>query len=96
VDSLEQYAADLQASGIALELICGWDASNEFRFGVRLRAFAKNLPKNRMVIATGDTFLEATAEAIAKAESGRWENVDYAARPWPTRTGVVGRHTFGL
>jgi len=96
MNSLEQFVADLQSSGIGTDLVQGWDAEGEWRVGIRLRSFGRNLPKNRMVLAAGATYYEAMVAALGKAEEGRWESVDYAARPWETRPGLLGQHTYGL
>lgn len=96
MDTLEQLVADLQAAGIGVDLVQGFDETGEWRLGVRIKTFGRNLPKNRMVLGTGDTYQEALVQAISKAENGRWENVDYAARPWAVRSGLPGQHRFGL
>lgn len=81
---MEDMVADLVGSGISVELLVGSAIRGGTVYGIRLRTFGKLLPKNRMVLAHGETFTEALIDAISKAEAGRWENLDWAKRPWET------------
>ena len=92
---METTVYELVNSGIAVDLLVPSRYDSSDSVGVRLRPFSKNLPKNRMVLAAGHTFEEALHDAVAKAEAGRWENLDWAARPWPV-TGTPDRRTYGL
>jgi hypothetical protein len=83
---LESLVFELQKDGVAVDLLV--DTSNNsdtVQVGVRLRPFGKLWPKRVMVIASGDNFVEALKNAIAKANRPRaFEDLDYAARPWAT------------
>jgi len=93
---LEQTFLDLQAGGIGTDLLGGIDAAEVMQVGVRLRTFGRKLPKGRMVVAGGDTFEEAMGNALAKAKSGRWETLDWSARPWEVRTDDWSGGQFGI
>lgn len=73
---------DMVNSGIAVELLVPGRASECSLVGIRLRTYGKELPPNRMVLASGETFSDAFYSAVAKAEQGRWEPLDWSARPW--------------
>lgn len=92
---MESTVYDLFNAGIAVDLLVPtrYDASADV--GIRLRPFSKNLPRNRMVLSSGATFEEALNGAVTKAEAGRWETLDWAARPWEV-TGHTDRRTYGL
>lgn len=79
---METTVAELVSAGIAVELLVGRNAAGEQCYGVRLRTFGKSLPKERMIIAAGNTFEEALIDAVAKAEQRRWEYLVWSARPW--------------
>ena len=96
MESLEQLHADLQSSGINVDLLSGYDRDNVYRFGVRLRTFGKNTPKDLMVLSVGETFTDAVNNAVAKAQAGRWEKIDWAARPWDVRTAYSSASPYGL
>jgi len=95
VSSLELLFTELQESGIALELLGGIDLASAYRLGVRLRTFGKDIPKNKMVLAAGDSFEEAANQAVAKAEARRWETLDFSARPWEVRSRQASAGRFG-
>lgn len=80
---MQELVYDLQRIGIATELLTGDGADGMVHYGVRLRTFGKNLPKNKMVMAEGATFEEAMDIAYGEAIARRWINTDWAARPWP-------------
>ena len=92
---MEDDVYALVNAGIAVDLLVPSRYDSGGEVGIRLRPFAKNLPRNRMVLASGDTFVEALTRAITKGEEGRWETLDWAARPWPV-TGTPDRRTYGL
>lgn len=94
MESIEELHYQLLSSGIALELLGGVDAEGIWRQGVRLRTFGRQVPKHKMVMASGDSFEEAANEAVAKAKERRWEALDWGARPWNVRTG--GGDAFGV
>ena len=79
---MEAEVYDLVNSGIAVELLVPSLRDSCTDVGIRLRTYGKNLPRNKMIIAGAPTFAEALEEAVAKAEAGRWENLDRADRPW--------------
>ena len=51
--------------------------------GVRIRPWDKD-NKNLMILGAGDTLQKALDAALVKARQGRWEALDWAARPWDT------------
>jgi hypothetical protein len=92
---LEAYVYDLMNSGIAVELLVPSTKDSCTDVGIRLRTFGKQLPSNRMVLASGQTFEEALQKAVEKAEDGRWENLNWAARPWECGK-AAGPGRYGL
>lgn len=80
---MEPIVRELVQAGIAVDLLIPAVKDDEGQVGVRLRTMGKQLPKNRMIMATGANFMEALDNAAGKAEQRRWENLDWAARPWP-------------
>lgn len=92
---MEAQVYDLMNSGIAVELLVPMLRDQCTEVGVRLRTYSKHLPKNKMILAAAPTFQEALDDAIVKAEAGRWENLDWAARPWSCGPSY-GVNRFGL
>jgi len=92
---MESIIYDLVNSGIAVELMVPSLRDQCTDVGIRLRTYGKSLPKNRMVIAAAPTFEEALNLAVEKAEDGRWENLNWAARPWECGP-VASRRSYGL
>lgn len=92
---MEAEVYDLFNSGIAVELLVPGLRDSCTEVGIRLRTYGKSLPRNRMVLGAGATFEEALSDATAKAEGGRWENLDWAARPWSCST-PAGPGRYGL
>jgi hypothetical protein len=72
----------LVQAGIAVELLVPVDNPAVTEVGIRLRTYGKQLPPNKMVLGVGEVFQEALLDAMQKAKSGRWENLDWSARPW--------------
>ena len=93
---MEDTVADLVTAGIAVELLVGLDSTNVQRYGIRLRTFGKSLPKDRMIIAAGNTFEEALLEAVSKAEQRRWEHLVWSARPWDIAEKTTRSTLWGL
>lgn len=50
--------------------------------GVRVRPYGKDYPKDIMLLGYGEDFLDALEEVAQGAATGRWERLDWAARPW--------------
>lgn len=94
--NMEQTVVMLMQAGIAVELLVSAPPQGEPEVGVRLRPFGRKLPRNKMIIASGDTFEEALINAVGKAESRRWEALDWSARPWETATPSLVAGAFGL
>jgi len=92
---MEAIVHELMNSGIAVELIVPSLRDTCTDVGIRLRTYGKNLPRNKMILAGAPTFEEALENAVAKAEAGRWENLDWADRPWECGGGSPVRR-FGL
>jgi hypothetical protein len=92
----ENRVLQLQASGITVDLLCAQISNSIAYVGVRLRPFAKKLPREKMVMATGATFEDALTVALGKAEDGRWENLDWSARPWDSSEAGGAAHRYGL
>ena len=93
---LEQTVSMLASAGIAVELLVSTAGDVEPEVGVRIRPFGRKLPKNKMIVASGATFEEALHNAVGKAESRRWEALDWSARPWETPTPTLLAGAFGL
>lgn len=68
-----------------VEFFFGYDGAGDALFGVRLRPYGKSAPKDRMVLGGGYTAEEALTVAVGKARQGRWELLDWAARPWEVK-----------
>jgi hypothetical protein len=85
MEAFEQTFVDLMLAGITVDLLAGYDSGQELRLGVRLRTFGKKTPKNLMVLAVGETFAEALAAAVDKANGKRWETLVWDQRPWNVR-----------
>jgi hypothetical protein len=83
---MEPAVKDLVQSGIAVDLLVPSVNDENEQVGVRLRTFAKSLPKNKMVLGKGKTFVEALDDAYTKAAARRWEPLEWAARPWPVKS----------
>jgi len=93
---MEEAVLELMLAGIATELLCARAADGTAFYGVRLRPFGRNLPKNKMIVAAGATFEEAVINAITKAEARRWEALDWSTRPWEQLTRNSPASSFGL
>lgn len=93
---MEQLVLTLFQSGIAVELLCAAAVDGTEFYGVRLRPFGRNLPRTKMIVAAGNTFAEALINAVEKAESRRWEALDWSVRPWSNGTGSAKGGSFGL
>ncbi|HKH21943.1 MAG TPA: hypothetical protein VKB53_13940 [Gammaproteobacteria bacterium] len=93
---MENNVLVLTGLGVTVDILAEVDATGTEAFGVRLRTFGKTNPKNKMILAASETFDEALSMAIEKAQNGRWENLDWAARPWPKRERLVDRSFVGL
>lgn len=93
---MEQLTLSLFQSGIAVELLCAAAADGTEFYGVRLRPFGRNLPRTKMIVAAGNTFAEALINAVDKAESRRWEALDWSIRPWSNGTSNAKSGSFGL
>lgn len=52
--------------------------------GVRARPYGKGVNADSMLLGYGPTVDKALEDIHAKAHAGRWERLDWAARPWPT------------
>ena len=93
---MEDAVLELMLAGIATELLCARAADGTAFYGVRLRPFGRQLPKNKMIVAGGETFSESLIRAIDKAESRRWEALDWTARPWEQLARNSPTSSFGL
>lgn len=76
---------DLMRSGIGVELLIPTVREEGDTVGIRLRPWGKQLPKDKMILATGNTFAEALQDAITKAKDRRWERLSWTMRPWKLR-----------
>jgi hypothetical protein len=66
-------------------------------FGVRLRTFGRNTPKDKMVLAEGGTFDEALDIAVERAIARAWVKLDWAERPWAVgERRIIDGSNFGL
>ena len=92
---MEAEVYDLVNAGIAVDLLVPGKACDCTDVGIRLRTYGRNLPPRRMIIATAATFEEALLNAIAKAEDGRWESLNWATRPW-SEPSAAGPSRYGL
>jgi len=92
---MEAIVYDLVNSGIAVELMVPSLRDTCTDVGIRLRTYGRNLPRNKMILASAPTFQEALENALAKAEAGRWENLDWADRPWECHQEAPSKR-FGL
>lgn len=93
---MEELVLELVLAGIATELLCARAADGTAFYGVRLRPFGRNLPKNKMIVAAGNTFSEALINAVEKAEARRWESLDWSVRPWSQIARSSSSGSFGL
>lgn len=92
---MEDDVWELFNAGIAVELLVPTSREACTCVGIRLRPYSKKLRQGVMVLASGETFVEALSDAIAKAQNGRWERLDWSARPWETAKGPGGGQ-YGL
>ena len=83
---LDELLAQCGKNAMNVEFLYGMDATGDVLFGFRLRPFGRRYPKNKMVLGSGFTAESALREAVEKAKAGRWESIDWAARPWETHT----------
>src|SRR5512142_2899355 len=81
VRTMEEAVLELLLAGIATELLCARAADGTAFYGVRLRTFGRNLPKNKMIVAARNTFSEALINAIQKAEARRCEYLAQSTPP---------------
>jgi len=79
---MEDQVKDLMYSGISVDLLVPSPIDDAGQVGVRLRTIGRDLPPKRMIVAEAGCFSDALEAAIGKAEAGRWEHLDWAARPW--------------
>lgn len=95
---MEALTKELMRSGIGVELLVPTEGDNLPSVGIRLRPFGKGLNPDLMLLGIGLTFAEALDDAVGKSKAGRWEPLDWAARPWVTfasrRNAAAG--AFGL
>lgn len=57
--------------------------------GVRIRPWTAQ-DRDKMILGSGPSLELALQDAFDKATKGRWERLDWSARPWP-----VSRPAFG-
>jgi len=50
--------------------------------GVRVRPYGKGANTDAMLLGYGADVESALEDIYAKAHAGRWERLDWAARPW--------------
>jgi len=96
VETFEDKVYACIISGIAVEMLVRSNADDTYNVGIRLRTYGKNLPRDKMVLADGDSFGSALDSALEKAKARRWEKLDWAARPWTVPTRDWAADNFGL
>lgn len=79
---MEETVYDCQRAGIAVDLLVGAGDDGLVHFGVRLRTFGRNVPKDKMILAEGATFADALATATEYAIARAWTKLDWGSRPW--------------
>lgn len=86
---LEDMVALCHANRTNIDLLYNDAGSNDNAFGVRLRFYGKPELKDKMCLGCGGTVADALYSAVLKAKGGRFESLDFKARPWaqPTETG---------
>lgn len=89
---MEDDVWELFNAGIAVDLLVPTSRDTCTDVGIRLRPYSKRLPAHRMVLGAGPTFIEALEDALVKAKAGRWESLNWSARPW----GVSAAPNVGL
>jgi hypothetical protein len=62
--------------------------------GLRIRPYGRELPQGVMLLGYGSNLEEALNEVFQLAEEGRWEPLDWRARPWATSV-PANVSTFG-
>lgn len=95
---MEALTKQLIKAGIGVELLVPTEGDNLPSVGIRLRPFGKSLNQDVMLLGIGMTFAEALQDAVDKSKEGRWEPLDWAARPWVTFASRRGKDAaaFGL
>lgn len=63
--------------------------------GCRVRPYGKNADKNSMILGYGPTIEDALEDVYNHAVDGRWEPLDWAARPWGQPEANPGADIFG-
>ena len=72
----------LLSSRVNAELMFTFDESGDALYGVRLRPWKNSKREGKMVLGSGYSLEAALEDAYDKAEAGRWEPLNWSARPW--------------
>jgi hypothetical protein len=87
---MEEKLSALFQSRVNIELFFTFDTAGDAVYGVRVRPWANSPKSHLMVLAAGPTVEDALVHAYDKAAAGRWEKLDWAARPWGSASGAEG------
>ena len=77
------------ANNMNMELLYNGSETESDPFGCRLRPYGKGWPADTMVLAKGKTIEDAVEAAYDKAVAGRFEPLDWRARPWEGPNGAL-------
>lgn len=88
---MDELLAEAGKNWCNVEFLFDFTGDGDVCFGVRLRPYGRRAPRNKMVLGKGWTAQEALQEAVDKAKEGRWETLDWASRPWPTKESNDGQ-----
>jgi len=72
----------LLSSKVNVELLFSFGENGDAIYGCRLRPWKNSKRDGKMVLGSGYTIEDALCNAYDKAEAGRWERLDWTARPW--------------
>lgn len=81
--STEALLGECFTNRVNVEVLMDADGPESYHLGVRLRPYGNSQSRGYMVLGRGDTLQSALGDAVAKANAGRWEELDWAKRPWP-------------
>lgn len=80
--TVEQFAVDCARQKVNAELLYDTDTANPNPFGIRLRFYGKDAPKNKMVWGVGEDYDAASYDAVMCVKRKQYLTLDFSFRPW--------------
>jgi hypothetical protein len=81
-----QKAQVVMKQRLNIDLLPHVEDGNLVGCGVRVRPYGKGARTDSMLLGYGTSVEAALEDIFDKAHAGRWEPLDWAARPWTTAT----------